>query len=85
MIQLDIKSGRLNQINKSKALFNTIELFTGFSKNELKKSLHEKEQVLKWLVKHNINTVDSVGRVMAEYYTQPDELMKFVRKNKELV
>jgi len=85
LIQLDIKSGKLRTVNRSKTLFNTIELFTGFSKNELKKSLLEKESVLKWLVKQNINTVDSVGKVMAEYYTQPDNLMKLVRMNKRLI
>lgn len=72
-------------MNKSKSLLNTIELFTGFTNNELKKSLKEKDQVLKWLVKQNINTVDSVGKVMAEYYTQPEYLMKIVKKNKKLV
>ena len=52
---------------------------------ELKKSLKGRESVLKWLVKQNINTVDSVGRVMAEYYTDIENLMKVVRKNKRLV
>ena len=84
LIQLDIKSGKLRNINRSKSLYNTIELFTGFSRNELKKSLHEKENVLKWLVKQNINTVDGVGKVMAEYYTDSDNLMKYVKKNKLL-
>jgi flagellar protein FlaI len=85
LIQLDIKSGKLAKANKSKTLLNTIGLFTGFTKNELNKSLKEKESVLKWLVKQNINTVDGVGRVMAEYYTNTDYLMKFVKKNKPLV
>ena len=84
LIQLDIKSGKLRNINRSKSLYNTIELFTGFSKNELKKSLHEEENILKWLVKQNINTVDGVGKIMAEYYTDSDNLMKYVRKNKPL-
>ena len=85
LIQLDIKSGKLSKVNKSKTLLNTIELFTGFSKNELNKSLHEKEAVLKWLVKQNINTVDGVGKAMAEYYTDTENLMKFVRKNRPLI
>jgi len=85
LIQLDIKSGKLNSINRSRALINTIELFTGFTQNELKRSLKEKESILKWLVKQDINTVDSVGKVMAEYYTQPENLMKFVKKNKSLI
>jgi len=85
LIQLDIKSGKLHNINKSKSLLNTIELFTGLSAKELKKSIKEKEVILKWLVKQNINTVDSVGKVMAEYYTQPDYLMEYVRKNKPII
>lgn len=44
--------------------------------------MHEKERVLKWIVKQNINAVDSVGKVMAEYYTDAENLMKFVKKNK---
>jgi len=84
LIQLDIKSGKLRNINRSKSLLNTIELFTGFSSNELRNSLAEKERVLKWLVKQNINTVNDVGKVMARYYTQPDLLMKLVKKNKHL-
>ena len=84
LIQLDIKTGKLNQINKSISLLNTIKTFTGFSSRELKQSLNEKEQVLKWLVKQKINVVDDVGKVMGEYYTQPDFLLNLVKKNKPL-
>ena len=84
LIQLDIKTGKLNQINKSISLLNTIKTFTGFSSRELKQSLNEKEQVLKWLVKQKINVVDDVGKVMGEYYTQPDFLLNLVKKDKPL-
>ena len=84
LIQLDIRKGVLKKVANSKALISTIELFTGFTRNELNKSLTEKEAVLKWLVKNNINTVDTVGRVMAEYYTNKDNLMNYVRKNRFL-
>jgi len=84
LVQLDIKSGKLNHINKSKSLIGTIELFTGMKRNETNRLLKDKEEVLKWLVKQNINTVDTVGRAMAEYYTNKDNLMRFVKKNKPL-
>ena len=84
LIQLDIRKGILKKVANSKALLGTIELFTGFTRNELNKSLTEKEAVLKWLVKNKINTVDTVGRVMAEYYTNKDNLMDYVKKNKLL-
>ena len=84
LMQLDIRKGILQKISDSKTLMATIELFTGFTKNEIKESLKEKEMVLKWLVKNNINTVDGVGRAMAEYYTNKDNLMDCVKKNKLL-
>ena len=84
LIQLDIRKGVLKKVANSKALMGTIELFTGFTRSEMSRSLNEKEAVLKWLVKNNINTVDTVGRVMAEYYTNEDNLMAYVRKNKLL-
>ena len=85
LIQLDIRKGILKKVGNSKSLMGTIELFTGFTKNEINKSLKEKEIILKWLVKHNINTVDTVGRVMAEYYTNKDNLTNYVKKDKMLV
>jgi len=85
LIQLDIRSGNLRNINKSRSLLNTIQTFTGLNSQEIIKSLKEKEHILKWLVKQNINTVDSVGKVMAEYYTDSEYLMKFVMKNKKLI
>jgi len=82
LMQLDLKSDKFNKINKSKSLMNTIEMFTGLSKSKLNSLLKEKEVVLKWLVKQNINTVDTVGKVMAEYYTNKEKLMKAIRANK---
>ena len=84
LIQLDIRSGALKKIAESKALLDTIEMFTGFTRKELNGSLSEKQEVLKWLAKNGINTVDTVGRVMAEYYTNKDSLMEYVKKNKLL-
>ena len=84
LLQLDLKTGELKKASESKALMGTIELFTGLSRNELAQSLQEKEQILKWLVANNINTVDGVGKVMAEYYTDTNNLLDYVKKNKVL-
>lgn len=84
LMQLDIKTGKLKKINKSISLLTTIETYTGYTENELNKSLLEKENILKWLVKQNINTVDTVGKALALYYTQPDYISGLVKKNKPL-
>jgi hypothetical protein len=35
------------------------------------------------MVKQQIKTVDEVGRIVAEYYINSDNIMKFVRNNKK--
>src|SRR3989338_3251171 len=38
--------------------------------------LQEKTAVLQYLVKNNLTTVEQVGRVMSEYYTDHDTMMR---------
>ncbi len=80
LMQLDIKTGQLNKVNESKELMSTLQLFTGLSKGEIKQDMKEKRDVLRYLVEKNINTVDSVGKVIAGYYTEKDLLFKAMAK-----
>ena len=82
LMQYDQKKDRLVKVNTSKSLFKNLKLYTGMSEAEIKKDLYEKEKVLNYMVKHDINEVDEVGRVIAEYYTDKHNLMKFVNDNK---
>lgn len=82
LLQYDFKKDKLIKANPSKVFFNNLALYTGMSKNELMKEIGEKQKVIEYLVKNNIIGVDAVGRVVAEYYTNKDFLMKYVRANK---
>ncbi|MGM5481755.1 MAG: type II/IV secretion system ATPase subunit [Nanobdellota archaeon] len=66
---------------KGSVLFETIKHYTGMTNKELIKDHEEKVKVLKYLVKHKIDSVDGVGRIIAEYYTDKNNLMKYVNKN----
>lgn len=83
LMQYDAKKDVLGNVNKSKSLMDTLQLYTGYSQQEIMNILKEKENILKYLVKQQIKTVNGVGRIVAEYYTDKDNLMKFVRKNKK--
>ncbi len=85
LMQYDGKKDVLENVNKSKSLLSTLRLYTGYSEGELSKLLAEKVKILKWMVKHDIQSIDAVGRVMAEFYTNPDHLMSYVNKNKKFV
>jgi archaeal flagellar protein FlaI len=60
-----------------------LELYTGQSFKTIKKDLLEKENILKWMALWEDHTVESVGRIIAEYYTNKDNLMKFVKSKKQ--
>ena len=85
LMQLDIRKDVINKINKSVSLIDTLQLYTGFSRSDIDDNLQEKTKVLKWMVKHKVFDVNSVGRIIAEYYTNKEELMKIVNKNKDFV
>jgi flagellar protein FlaI len=83
IMQYDIKKDVLVQVSKSKSLYDNISLFTGMTSSEISKELSDKVKVLKYLVSKNIDDVDGVGRIVAEYYTAKPNLMKYVNSNKD--
>jgi flagellar protein FlaI len=83
LLQYDQKKDTLVKKNPSKALFTSLKLYTGMSDAELHRDLAEKEKVLKYLVKNKVLDVDAVGRIVAEYYTDKANLMKFVNSNRK--
>lgn len=84
LMQYEPKKDKLVSKNASKSLYATLMLYTGMNKKEIEKDLKEKAKVLDYLVDHDVNTVEDVGRVMAEYYADPDNLLKVVKSGKLL-
>jgi len=80
LVQADLKKNRLVKVNDSKSFMDSLQLYTGMTSKEIFVEQAEKERILKWLVKHKVNTVDNVGQVMAEYYINHDQFMKLVKK-----
>jgi flagellar protein FlaI len=81
--QLDLRADKIKAGNKSKSVFKTLNLYTGVSHGELQRNLKKKAEVLKALVKHELNTVDMVGTVMAEYYRDPNSVLKKIPQIKK--
>ena len=62
--------------------YTTIKNFTGLSEKHIIDDHNQKVKILNYLVKHNITSIDGVGLIMAEYYTNKDNLMKYVNADK---
>jgi archaeal flagellar protein FlaI len=81
LFQFEPKKDMLKKVNKSKKIVNTLKIYTGMSENEINKDLKEKENILLYMVKHDIVNVNDVGRIIAEYYTNKESLIKLVKKS----
>jgi len=68
LLQLDAQKDQLNQINESKVLMDTINLYTGLTIEEIKEDIDEKINILKWLVSNNITNIHQMGLIFAKYY-----------------
>ncbi len=75
------KDDVIEKVNESVRLIAEIRLHTGMSEEDLDKDLKEKEFVLQWMLDNNIKTVNTVGKVVAEYYQDRERVLKVI-KNK---
>ena len=72
----------IESLLKTKSTFyDTIKSFTGMDNKEIIQDHNEKVKILKYLITHDITSVDGVGRIMAEYYTDKENLMRYVDAN----
>ena len=85
ILQYEPRRDTLISANRSKSFFANLKLYTGYSDAEIAREIKEKQTVLEYLVKQDIVSVDDVGRIIAEYYTDKENLMRFVRANKRFV
>jgi flagellar protein FlaI len=61
--------------------FDELSLHTGLNRGELMEEIKNKQKILEWMVKRKISDVNRVGRVMAQYYMDPDSVLRAAEKN----
>jgi len=75
------RSDRFIKDNDSIRIMEDLNLHTGMTQNELEDDLHQKQDILKWLLKNSIKDVDKIGSIMSIYYKFPDLLIDTVNDN----
>jgi hypothetical protein len=68
----------------SKEVMDKLSRLTGMSDDEIQRDIEKKTEVLEWLVEKDVDDLDKVGRVIAEYYSNEDETMDKIRKSEDL-
>lgn len=73
----DMKSDTFIQLNALSRLIETISLYGGYTRNEIKTEISEKAKILNWMVKNKVIDVETSGAVVANYYKDQERIMKF--------
>jgi len=61
--------------------FETIIRNTGMTEKELEEDLEEKKKILSWLIKNKIRDLKNFGKVMNLYYSEKENLLKYISEN----
>ncbi len=64
---------------KSYRAMSDIKLYTGMTEKDLEKDLNEKKEILDYMSKQNINDINTVGRIVSDYYRDDKAVLKAVR------
>ncbi len=65
----------------SMRIMDDLRLYTGMTDQEITQELIQRQMVIDWLVRHNINTVNTVGFVISEYYSEPEKIISVIKTN----
>lgn len=79
----DAEEDKFPKVQESSRLMEEIKSHTGMREKDIQDDLHSKMEVLGWMLENDIKTVDSVGKVIADYYTKKDEIMSKIRSGAE--
>lgn len=74
----DPKNDIMVKVKSSSRLIEEIRLHTGMSDSEMRLDLKEKQKILQWMLNNNIRTVNTVGKVVADYYHDSGKVLKIV-------
>jgi flagellar protein FlaI len=69
----------IERARSSIRLINEIRLHTGMTDDQMEEDLKEKEVILQWMLDNNVRTVNTVGKVVAEYYHDKNRILKIAK------
>lgn len=57
-------------------VFDVLGMHTGMSSKELVKDMNDKIEVLNWMSQNKVSDLNTVGKIMAEYYIDPEKVLQ---------
>jgi len=70
-------------VGKMVSLYSTLSLYAGLTQKEIDQDVADKSKIFSWMVKRGYKSVDQVGEIVSDYYTNPDAVLSLALKNGE--
>jgi len=83
LFRWNIRKDKIEKYQESYRFMKELEMHTGMSVKEIAGDLKKKEKILDWMVKNDVNTVDGVGKLVAEYYRDSGNILKIINKDEK--
>jgi flagellar protein FlaI len=78
------RSNSFEKAREPRRYVEELNLHTGMTAQEAQKDVEEKQEILEWMLKRNMKSIDEVGAVMRAYYADPKVIVDAAKKNKPL-
>ncbi len=69
LMQLDVHKDLMLKTKDPKRIYETLNLYTGMSVQEIVNELNDKIRILRWFVKQDMTDVHKIGLIVSKYYT----------------
>lgn len=79
----DVRNDVFSRERTSGETWEKLERFTGLSHDEIHSNIMQKKNVLEWLIKQDVDDLEEVGKVIAEYYSNRDSLIDKIENSAE--
>jgi archaeal flagellar protein FlaI len=66
--------------NESSRFFEEVSRHTGLSQKDIKETLKERKNILNFLSKNNIRSIEKFGKIMDKYYLDKFSLIKLIKR-----
>ena len=70
-----------DKVGEPTKFLKELNLHTGMTKDEILADQKNRALILKWMVKNKLDDINSVGKIMSMYYSQPQEILEVAKSN----
>ncbi len=70
-----------SKTSNSKQVMEKLKMVTGMQEEEIEDSLEEKKEVLMWMLENEVDDIENVGHIIAQYYSEREEVLKKISED----